>query len=347
VSADRLLQQVWYRRAPFALFVALLPLSWLFGAVAAVRRALFKLGLLRVVKVERPVLVVGNVTVGGTGKTPLVIWLAERLATLGAKVGIITRGYGGRSAQWPLDVTRSSSAEEAGDEAVLLALRSDAIVVAGPDRVAAARRAIERGATVIVSDDGLQHYGLGRDAEIVVIDAERRFGNGWLLPAGPLREKAKRANLADLIVETVRGEPDAAQGAASVRSVQDLCEAINLSTGERRPLESFRGQRVHGVAAIGHPDAFFAMLARHGIDLERHPLPDHARLSAREICFDDGNPVLMTEKDAVKCRAFVDARHWAVPLAVTFSAADVRRFDELLVRLVSQSRSIETAGGSP
>jgi tetraacyldisaccharide 4'-kinase len=347
VSADRLLQQVWYRRTPIVLFVALLPLSWLFGALAAIRRAFYKLGLFRVVKVARPVLVVGNVTVGGTGKTPLVIWLAERLAVHGATVGIVTRGYGGRSTQWPVEVTRHSSPEDVGDEAVLLAMRTNAIVVAGPDRAAAALRAIECGATIVVSDDGLQHYRLGRDAEIVVVDAQRRFGNGWLLPAGPLREKAQRANRADLIVESVRVATDATQRSTAVRSVQDLREAINLSTGEKRSLDSFRGRRVHAVAAIGHPDAFFAMLARHGIELDRHPLPDHARLSADEIRFDDGNPVLMTEKDAVKCRAFADERHWAVPLAVTFDAADERKLDDLLVRLVAKSRTIETAGGSP
>ncbi len=333
MSADRILQRVWYERAPLALFIVLIPLSLLFTSVALVRRALFRIGMLRTIKVSRPVLIVGNVSVGGTGKTPLVLWLAERLARRGCTVGIVTRGYGGRAQQWPQDVTQDSLALTVGDEAVLLASRTNAIVVAGPDRVAAAERAIARGADVIVSDDGLQHYRLERDAEIVVIDAQRRFGNGWLLPAGPLREPPSRARRADLIVESARGGGDDTHP-QHVVSAQALQDAVNLKTGERRSLTTFAGRRVHAVAAIGHPDAFFAMLRERGVMAIPHPFADHAALSADDLRFDDDAPVLMTEKDAVKCRAFAHERFWAVPLGVTFAPAHERRLNELLDKLV-------------
>jgi tetraacyldisaccharide 4'-kinase len=355
VSADRILQRVWYERAPLALFLLLLPLSIVFGVLCAARRFLYRLRVLHTVRVARPVLVVGNVSVGGTGKTPLVIWLAEKLASRGCRVGIVTRGYGGRAAQWPQDVTQDASPGDVGDEAVLLALRTQAaagtIVVAGPDRVAAAKRAIERGAEIILSDDGLQHYRLGRDAEIVVIDAARRFGNGWLLPAGPLREPRSRVRRANLIVESARGggaASDAASdelSASNLVSVQDLHDAINIRTGERRALAAFAGMRMHAVAAIGHPEAFFAMLRAHGIAPQTHPLPDHAPMSSGTLDFGDDAPVLMTEKDAVKCRAFANERHWAVPLGVTFGDADERRLNELLDTLIRISPATRDSGG--
>lgn len=327
------MQRVWYERRPFALFLLLMPLSLLFALLAMLRRALYRVGALRAVKVARPVLVIGNVSVGGTGKTPLVIWLAERIANRGYRVGIVTRGYGGTADQWPQDVAPDSATEQVGDEAVLLATRTSAIVVAGPDRVAAAMRAIERGAQIILSDDGLQHYRLARDAEIVVIDAHRRFGNGWLLPAGPLRESPRRAQRADLIVESARGGRSAASTAHLV-CVQSLEAAVNLRTGERRALTNFADTPAHAVAAIGHPDAFFAMLRERGVTATSHAFPDHAPLNADDLQFGDEAPVLMTEKDAVKCRAFASERFWAVPLGVAFDAAHERRLDELIDRLI-------------
>jgi tetraacyldisaccharide 4'-kinase len=204
VSADSFLQRVWYDREAQWLSFALLPLSWLFGFVVACRRAAYRFGLLRRVRVARPVVVIGNVTVGGTGKTPFAIWLAAQLQAKGMRVGIVLRGYGGSSAQWPRDVRSDTAPEEVGDEAVLLAQRTGAIVVAGPDRVAAAHRAIECGAEIVLSDDGLQHYRLARDREIVVIDGRRGVGNRQLLPAGPLREPVSRLAQADLRVVSWR-----------------------------------------------------------------------------------------------------------------------------------------------
>jgi tetraacyldisaccharide 4'-kinase len=321
-SADGFFQQVWYDRRARWLALVLLPLSWLFGLIVAVRRAAYRVRILRSVAVVRPVVVVGNITVGGTGKTPFTIWLANRLQTRGARVGIVLRGYGGRSRHWPRDVERQTKWEEVGDEAILLAESTNAIVVAGPDRVAAAQRAVERGAEIVLCDDGLQHYRLARRCEIAVVDARRGFGNGRMLPSGPLREPRSRLEDVDLVVMTRRPGTAASSiphARLVVEVVPRLGDAIAIVSGARRSLSSFAGQHVHAVAGIGHPQAFFAALAAAGLDVKAHPLPDHAVPSAADISFGDRLPVLMTEKDAVKCRALADDRHWAVRMDVTMS----------------------------
>jgi tetraacyldisaccharide 4'-kinase len=337
VSADSFLQRVWYEREAQWLSLALLPLSWLFGCVVACRRAAYRLGLLRRVRVARPVVVIGNVTVGGTGKTPFTIWLATLLQAKGVRVGIVLRGYGGLSKHWPRDVSGDSPAEEVGDEAVLLAQRTGAIVVAGPDRVAAAQRAIECGAEIVLSDDGLQHYRLARDREIVVIDGRRGVGNRQLLPAGPLREPVSRLAQADLRVVSWRdgSARTLTPVAATIQACARLSSAIALVGPETRPLESFKGARVHAVAAIGHPQQFFAALQQFGIEVAPHPLPDHARLAAGDIRFPDDLPVLMTEKDAVKCVRFADHRHWAVRMDVMVSEQDAAAVHAMLGRLLA------------
>lgn len=335
---DAFLQRVWYedRSQWFSLLV--LPLSWLFGAVAAVRRAAYRRGWARSFRVARPVIVVGNITVGGTGKTPMTIWLAERLQSRGVRIGIVLRGYGGTSTQWPRDVTNETSAEEVGDEAVLLARRTGALVVAGPDRVAAANRAIERGAQVIVCDDGLQHYRLARNLEIAVIDERRGLGNGRLLPSGPLREPPSRLNGVGLKVLTRRTQPATTSRPIpnAIVTTPVLGDAVSLGTGERRSLQSFVGSRVHAIAGIGNPQAFFDGLTAVGLKVDAHPLPDHVRLTEAHISFPDGAPVLMTEKDAVKCRPGADtsrlANCWAVRLDVAIGEADAQAIDRLLDR---------------
>jgi tetraacyldisaccharide 4'-kinase len=293
------------------------PLSLVFAMFASLRRGLYRLGIFKSQRVARPVIVVGNITVGGTGKTPFVIWLTQQLRERGLLPAIITRGYGGRAAQWPQIVTERSDPLEVGDEAVLLAQRAQAIVVAGPDRVADAQRAIELGADVIVCDDGLQHYRLQRDAEIVLFDAARGAGNGLYLPAGPLREGLHRLSSVSLVVLHRRGTTQASQliqfpGAVQVSS--ELGSVQSLVNAEQRSLSSFAGQSVHAVAGIGNPDAFFTSLRAAGIIVDGKALPDHAPIAASDLTFDDVLPVLMTEKDAVKCRAFADSRCWSVEL---------------------------------
>lgn len=326
MNRDATLQQVWYQKRPLWLLIVLLPLSAIFALVAWLRRFAFRHALFGSQRVGCPVIVVGNISVGGTGKTPLVMWLATCLQARGERVGIVTRGYGGNASSWPREVTATSSAAEVGDEPVMMALRTDAIVVAGPDRVAAANRAIERGARVILSDDGLQHYRLRRDLEIAVIDKARGLGNGWLLPAGPLRELPSRLRSVDLLVETQRTDVAIAPGAyrapRSVLAQLRLLEAVALIGNQRRALETFRGQRVHALAAIGNPPAFFSALQGLGIAVTTHPYPDHATLTREMIEFGDDMPVLMTEKDAVKCRHLAGPRHWFVPMDLHFSKAD-------------------------
>jgi tetraacyldisaccharide 4'-kinase len=335
---DAFLQRVWYEGRSQWFSLLLLPLSWLFGAVAALRRIAYRRGWAQSIRVARPVIVVGNITVGGTGKTPMTIWLAERLQSRGVRVGIVLRGYGGTSTQWPRDVTNETSAEEVGDEAVLLARRTGALVVAGPDRVAAANRAIERGAQVVVCDDGLQHYRLVRNLEIAVIDERRGLGNGRLLPAGPLREPTSRLDSVALKVLTRRGQARTIDRPMpnTVVTTPVLGDAVSLGTGERRSLQSFAGSRVHAIAGIGNPQAFFDALAALGLTVDAHPLPDHVRLTEAHISFPDGAPVLMTEKDAVKCPdstvATRRANCWAVRLEVAIGEADAQAIDRLLDR---------------
>jgi tetraacyldisaccharide 4'-kinase len=326
---------VWYdRHAPW-FSLALLPLSWLFRLVVAARRISYRIGLLSSIRVARPVVVIGNITVGGTGKTPFTIWLAEQLQRKRKRVGIVLRGYGGYSDHWPRDVDQDSPPQEVGDEAVLLAKRTAAIVVAGPDRVAAARRAIERGAEVVLSDDGLQHYRLARDSEIVVIDGRRGVGNRRMLPAGPLREPVSRLAQADLRVVSWRdgSARPLTPIPATIQACARLTQAIALIGAETRSLEAFKGTRVHAVAAIGNPQQFFAALQEIGIEVAPHPLPDHAQPTADDIRFPDQLPVLMTEKDAVKCRAIADQRHWAVRMDVVVSEQDAAAVHAMLDRL--------------
>jgi tetraacyldisaccharide 4'-kinase len=300
-----MLERHWTRVTPVSLL--LLPLSLLFCALVQLRRTLYNLGMLRRTKLPVPVIVVGNITVGGTGKTPLVIWLADFLRQAGYRPGIVTRGYRGNSPSWPVAVTSQTSAEQVGDEAVLLARRSGCPVVAGPDRVAAARQHVAQGCNVILSDDGLQHYRLRRDIEIAVIDGVRRFGNRLCLPAGPLREPVLR--LKSVFVRIANGAPQ--PGEAGMTLVPT--GFYSLAKPERRAsADQFRDGPVHAVAGIGNPERFFSSLRELGLDVIPHPFPDHHAFQAADLKFDDDRPVLMTEKDAVKCQHIASTRCWVL-----------------------------------
>ena len=307
----------WYGSRPIWF---LIPWSWLFVLLSAIRRRCYRHGIFRVARLPVPVIVVGNLTVGGTGKTPLVIWLSQALRAQGYRPGIVTRGYGGKSARWPLPVTLTTDVGMAGDEAVLLARATGLPVMAGPDRVMAAEQLLrEHAVNVIVSDDGLQHYHLGRDMQIVTLDGERGFGNGWRLPAGPLREPAAAIDHADLAV--CKGRLPSGINLPSNTPVMHmrLSEAVRLRDGVTRPLANFRGRSVHSVAGIAHPEQFFAALAAQGIQVEARALPDHAGLTEQDLMFADGKPVLMTEKDAVKYEKFNLPDHWYVRVQAEFS----------------------------
>jgi tetraacyldisaccharide 4'-kinase len=315
MSVQSWLNGIWYERGSPPWW--LVPLSLLYGSVVAARRGAYTHGLRRASRLPCPVIVVGNLTVGGTGKTPLVCWLVAHLAERGYKPGVVTRGFGGSAR----DVRRISAADDplvVGDEAVLLARRTGAPVAVGRDRPAAAQLLVGYGCDVIVSDDGLQHYAMARDCEVVVIDGDRRFGNGWMLPAGPLRETRARLDHADAVV--INGGRALREGALGMRL--EAKTAVALRDGAVRPLRTFAGSSVHAVAGIGNPERFFNMLRSAGIEVAGRPLADHARLRREDIEFGDDKSVLMTEKDAVKCSEFAGAQHWYVPVSACFEDAE-------------------------
>jgi len=309
----------------------MVPLSLTYGAVSGSRRFLYVHHVRKASRISCPVVVVGNVSVGGTGKTPLVCWLVAHLAERGYKPGIITRGYGGSSR----DVRRITAADDpnvVGDESILLARRTGAPVAIGRDRPAAAQLLAGGGCNVIVSDDGLQHYALARDCEVVVIDGDRRFGNGWLLPAGPLREAPGRLRAADAIV--VNGGRALRQGALSMRL--EAKTAVALRGGAVQPLRAFAGTSIHAVAGIGNPERFFNMLRSRGIEVMGRPLADHARLTPEDIEFGDDKSVFMTEKDAVKCTEFAGAQHWYVPVSACFDGGEADTLLDIVLRKIEK-----------
>jgi tetraacyldisaccharide 4'-kinase len=317
---------VWYDGSPPPWWLK--PGSMLYAAVSGGRRALYARSLRKSVRLGRPVVVVGNLSVGGTGKTPLVCWLARRLSEAGLRPGVVTRGHGGSSRGVRL-VGPGDDPAVVGDEALLLARRAAVPVAAGRERAAAAQLLIDVGCESIVSDDGLQHYALVRDCEIVVVDGERRFGNGWLLPAGPLRETPRRLSGVDAIVVN-GGTPR--DGELGMRL--EGTTAVGLLDGGSRLLRDFAGLTVHAVAGIGHPERFFGMLRSHGIAVLGHPLDDHARIGRDDIVFGDDRPVLMTEKDAVKCATMADRRHWYVPVDAHFDDGDERRLLDIVTHAI-------------
>lgn len=305
----------WYDGAPVPLGARLL--SSVYGGAVAARRALYARGWLRTQRVPRPVLVIGNLVAGGTGKTPLTIAVVERLRAEGFVPGIATRGYGRQDAASARWVEAETDPATGGDEPVLLACRTGVRVRADRDRVAAAKALVAESCNVVVCDDGLQHYRLARDIEIDVLDARRRHGNGLLLPAGPLREPLERAGRCDFRVVNfgAAGEfaPDAV-GFGEWPMRLEVTHAVPLLGARPRPLSAFAGQRVHAVAGIGDPERFFATLRGLGIGVVPHAFPDHHAFSAADLQFGSDLPVLMTEKDAVKCAPFASERMYAVPV---------------------------------
>lgn len=301
------IERHWYGITP--LHVVLLPLSLLFGLIAAIRRLFYRVGIFSSEKLLVPVIVVGNITVGGSGKTPLSLWLAQQLLDAGWHPGIISRGYRG-SARSPQPVSPLDSPSEVGDEPLLMAQRQLCPIWVGRNRPAAARALLEAnpGCDVIISDDGLQHYRLRRDVEIAVVDGHRRTGNGFLLPAGPLREPLSRLDAVDAVV--VNGGASG-HGKFGMQLQGEVFHNL-LNPGTAAQASGFRGMRVHAIAGIGHPERFFKYLEALGIAIVRHPFPDHHRYAASDIAIDDADAILMTEKDAVKCASFATEKCWVL-----------------------------------
>jgi len=345
---QRLVDQ-WYR-VPAGIS-PLQPLAWLYGLIVRLRRWLYARGWLPTLHVGRPLIVVGNITVGGTGKTPLVAWLAQRLSASGLKVGIVSRGYG-RRGRGVRTVSSDSRWEEVGDEPLLLHRLTGCDTVVARDRVAGARALAARGADVIVADDGLQHLRLARDCEVVVIDGARGLGNGRVLPAGPLREPSGRLREVELLV--MNGPPEhpslRAAGGMPRQALFQMTlwgeEAHRLDgQGAPLPLERFRGQRVHAVAGIGNPERFFRGLRQRGIDVVEHAFADHHPFVVSDLDFADGLPVLMTEKDAVKCRELADTHLWYIPVVTRFSAEQAKDLLDAIARRLGPVREPQPTSG--
>ncbi|MCE8032362.1 MAG: tetraacyldisaccharide 4'-kinase [Halomonas sp.] len=295
---------------------ALRPLEALYRWVVEYRTSRYRNGRRRIWRAPVPVIVVGNVTLGGTGKSPLVAWLARHLSEQGWRPGIVSRGYGGKAEQgagYPLHVTLDTSSAHSGDEPRMLARQTGLPVVVDPDRPRGARALLEKGCDILLSDDGLQHLALGRDLELVVVDGRRGFGNGRCLPAGPLREPLSRLDEVSAVL--INGEPAFVPpaGAWTFRLVPVRWRSLADGTSHTLAPLPFHGP-VHAVAGIGNPQRFFTTLAELGVEARPHAFPDHHRFTAQELTFGDDLPVVMTAKDAEKLDAVTLERGWVLEI---------------------------------
>ncbi len=324
-----MISRIWSGESP--LWRLLLPFSWLYGLVSYCIRLSYRIGLRKVWKAPVPVVVVGNLTAGGNGKTPVAIWLVEQLQQNGVCVGVVSRGYGGKSSHYPLLVCPDTDTAQAGDEPVLIYQRTGAPVAVAPRRSEAVKALIARhpDVQIVVTDDGLQHYALGRDKEIVVVDGVRRFGNGWWLPAGPMRERTARLKTVDAVI--VNGG-QAKQGEIAMHLAPGL--AVNLVTGEEKPVAAL--DDLVAMAGIGHPPRFFTTLEQQGAKLaKRISLPDHQSLNSAQVesLLGSHQQLIMTEKDAVKCRRFAHDNWWYLPVDAQMHGAGADKLLQEIIRM--------------
>lgn len=308
--------------------ILLVPLSWVFFVIISVRKFLYRLGWLKSTCLTVPVIVVGNITVGGTGKTPFVIWLAEQLQLAGFKPGIVSRGYGG-SSTLATAVFANSNPLLVGDEPVLIAKRTACPMFVGVNRVSAGQALLQENpqCDVIISDDGLQHYALRRDVEIVLVNSNNQFGNQLLLPAGPLREKLSRLQSVDAIVDSGNGAISAVGFKKTLQAPMfnmklqgEYFESVSGSE-TKQPASYFADKNLVAIAGIGNPERFFNQLSGLGLQFERKEFADHHAFTAQDLMQFSGKTILMTEKDAVKCATFTTSDAWCLPVAATISAS--------------------------
>lgn len=326
MSLNQWCQRLWYQNHP--LHYLLIPFAWLFQLIVTLRRYAYQLGLLRVTQLPVPVIVVGNLTVGGTGKTPCVIAIATWLQQQGLRPGIVSRGYKSRVSHYPAIVIADSRAVAMGDEPVLIAKRTGCPVIIDPDRARGARALVDQcGCNIIIADDGLQHYALGRDIEILVIDGQRRWGNGYCLPAGPLREGLGRKHSVDYSIATgVAADPEYCQ-------TYQMGELINIKNPEHRIAIGDIGSQVHAVAGIGNPESFFNQLRAQGLTVYPHAFPDHAVYLENDLTFNDFLPIILTEKDAVKCDEFAQDNWFYQPITALLPQAFFSKLKSDLVKM--------------
>lgn len=307
------IQFSWYNKSKITVFLK--PLSWIFCSIVFIRKNLYHFNILKSYQLSVPVIIVGNITVGGNGKTPLVIWLVNKLKQSGYRPGIISRGYGGQAKKWPQQVRPDSDPLIVGDEAIVISRRTDCPMAVGPDRVETGRALVKHSnCDIIISDDGMQHYRLKRNIEIAVINSSSRFGNNLCLPAGPLREPEKRLNSVNFIVtngESNNSEYSMSYEGSDLYSVHDKKNKIKLS--------DYQNKKAHAVAAIAHPERFFVSLKKLNIDIIEHTFIDHYQFTENDLNFDDDLPIIMTEKDAVKCSRYDIKNCWYLPIVCKVS----------------------------
>jgi tetraacyldisaccharide 4'-kinase len=330
-----MIESMWFGHSRW--FWLLLPFSWLYGLVSGLIRLSYQRGWRKVTRFPLPVVVVGNLTVGGNGKTPVVLWLIAQLQQRGWRVGVVSRGYGGRADHYPLLLNNATSPRQAGDEPVMIFQRTGAPVAVAPRRVDAVAALLrQQPLDVVITDDGLQHYALARDVEWVVVDGERRFGNGWWLPAGPMRERAGRLrSISAVIVNGGRALP----GEVAMRL--QAGEAINLLNGQTCAVKALPS--VVAMAGIGHPPRFFATLRGLGVIPAREVVfADHHDYQAEQLAALTlpGQSLVMTEKDAVKCRAFAQANWWYIPVTAQLPANETDRLLAPIEELIRQRRQV-------
>ncbi|REL36274.1 tetraacyldisaccharide 4'-kinase [Thalassotalea euphylliae] len=347
----RLIEKVWFYRHPakWVLVPLLLPLSALFWLITSLRRVLYRLGIKSSTKPALPVMVIGNIGIGGNGKTPLTLYLIEQCQQLGIKVGIVSRGYGGKAPHYPYLVDEHSTAAEAGDEPQMIFDRTGVPIAVGSDRIASIALLAEQGCQLVLADDGLQHYKMQRNAEVIVVDGKRQFGNGLLLPAGPLREGKWRLNSVDFIIVNGKSEVAAHQQPTGEFSrlktpVLEMALApsqfINLATGETVGVDEFSqaNPKVNAIAAIGDPARFFTTLKQCKLTLNKvQGFVDHHTFSAQELNeLSTSLPLMMTEKDAVKCQTFAHDNWWYLAVNASFEPTSAEFLQLQLKRLLEK-----------
>lgn len=312
------------------------PLSFIYRIFIFVRRKFYQFHFLKINYLSIPVIVVGNITIGGTGKTPVVIALALFLKEKGWRPGIISRGYGGNTKHFPCLVHQNSNAREVGDEPILIAQHTGCPTIIDPDRSRGAKSLLKRSnCNIVISDDGLQHLSFARDIEIVVVDGETRFGNNFCLPAGPLREPVSRLSSVDFVIS---------KGIAQTNEFK-LCLIPDyfyqlIQTKNKQSKEYFLEKKVHAVAGIGNPDQFFKALRKLDLNIIEHPFPDHYLFKPRDFNYGNDAIIIMTEKDAVKCLGFVDARLWCLR---TKTALDNNFLNTILNRINLINKNLKSS----
>ncbi len=313
----------WYQPHPIRWL--LWPLSALYCSVIWCRKQAYHFGLFKQTKISVPIIVIGNISVGGTGKTPCVIWLAKQLKQAGYRPGIISRGYGSQAKNYPQNVTPTSDPILVGDEPVIISRHTQCPMAISPNRVEAAEYLLEHyDCNIIIADDGLQHTALGRDIEIIVVDDERLFGNGLCLPAGPLREPLSRLKTVNFIVYNGGNSNKFNMTLTQVNAINLLDPSITKTVAD------FSNEPVHAIAGIGHPERFFNQLSTSGLTIQSHPFSDHHHFQQRDLAFENAAAILMTEKDAVKCQAFATENMWFIAIEASISGKLEQKIINLL-----------------